>query len=45
VLDGQVGKNLIMMFDRIAALGHHRGHEGLRFALVSGRPPWVGATG
>jgi hypothetical protein len=31
VLDGQVGKNLIMVFDRVAALGHHGGHEGLRF--------------
>jgi hypothetical protein len=30
VLDGQVGENLIILLDRVAAFGHHSGHEQLR---------------
>ena len=30
MLDGQVGKNLVIMFGRVAAFGHHGGDEQLR---------------
>jgi hypothetical protein len=29
VLDGQVGKNLVVMFGRVASVGHHGGDKQL----------------